>query len=138
MILAGDIGGTKTVLALAARSVDGALTTVKEATFPSHNFVEFDDILDQFLPPGMKLSSACFGIAGPVVNQYCQMTLLSWVLDGAKLKTKLGTVKVKLLNDLEAMAIGILHLPEQDLLELNPCGQPNRKYRHYCHRNRSG
>lgn len=120
MILAGDIGGTKTVLALAARSADGTLTTIKESTYPSADFGEFDHILDLFLPPGTQLSSACFGIAGPVINQYCQMTNLSWAVDGAKLKTKLATEKVQLLNDLEAMAIGMLHLPPSDLLELNP------------------
>ena len=120
MILAGDIGGTKTVLALVTKSADGLTTWIKEQTYPSHDFQEFDDILDNFLPAGTNLSSACFGIAGPVVNQYCQMTNLSWSVDGVKLKTKLGTDKVKLLNDLEAMAIGMLHLPEHDLVELNP------------------
>jgi glucokinase len=120
MILAGDIGGTKTVLALVAKSLEGSLTSIKEETYPSHDFLEFDDILDVFLPPGTQLTSACFGIAGPVVNQHCQMTNLSWSLDGATLKTKLGTDKIKLLNDLEAMAIGMLHLPEHDMVELNP------------------
>ncbi len=120
MILAGDIGGTKTVLTLVTRSTDGVLTIAKEETFPSHGFAEFDDILDQFLPLNTKLASACFGIAGPVVNQHCKMTNLSWALDGVKLKTKLGTDKVKLLNDLEAMAIGMLYLQEDDLIELNP------------------
>ncbi len=120
MILAGDIGGTKTVLALVGRSPDGSLTPIKEETYLSREFLEFSDILDQFLPHGTQLTSACFGIAGPVVNQHCQMTNLSWSLDGAKLKAKLGTDKVRLLNDLEAMAIGMLYLPENDLLELNP------------------
>jgi glucokinase len=120
MILAGDIGGTKTVLALVTRSPDGGFTLVKEASYPSHDFMAFDAILDTFLPPGIQLSSACFGIAGPVVNQQCQMTNLSWSLDAAALKAKLGVDKVRLLNDLEAMAIGMLHLPEHDLVELNP------------------
>lgn len=123
MILAGDIGGTKTVLALLVRSPDGLLSQIKEETYPSDSVLEFDDILDKFMPPDTKLTSACFGIAGPVVNQHCQMTNLSWALDGAMLKTKLGTDKVKLLNDLEAMAIGMLHLPAQDLIELNPNGR---------------
>jgi glucokinase len=120
MILAGDIGGTKTVLALLARSPDGLIISIKEQSYPSDGFLNFDDILDDFLPLGTALSSACFGIAGPVVDQYCQMTNLSWSLDAAKLKIKLGTDRVKLLNDLEAMAIGMLYLPEHDLVELNP------------------
>ena len=120
MILAGDIGGTKTLLALLTREADGSTTTIQEQTFASHEFSQFDDILEKFLPSGVKVSSACFGIAGPVVNQRCQMTNLSWLLDAEKLKHKLGTNQVKLLNDLEAMAIGMLYLPEHELVELNP------------------
>ncbi|WP_411726239.1 glucokinase [Methyloglobulus sp.] len=120
MILAGDIGGTKTVLTLLAKETDGLATCIQEQTFASHDFVEFDEILDRFLPSGINIASACFGIAGPVVNQRCQMTNLSWLLDATKLKNNLGTGQVKLLNDLEAMALGMLHLPEHDLVELNP------------------
>ncbi|ESS73437.1 glucokinase Glk [Methyloglobulus morosus KoM1] len=120
MILAGDIGGTKTVLALIDRLPDGSTAWIKEEAYPSQDYPTFDAILEQFLPRGINLISACFGIAGPVVNQHCQMTNLSWSLDGTTLKTQLGVEKVKLLNDLEAMAIGMLHLPEYDLVELNP------------------
>lgn len=120
MILAGDIGGTKTVLSILTRDANGSLTCIQEQTYPSRQYPEFDDILTAFLPVGMTIKSACFGIAGPVVNQRCQTTNLPWLLDAAALKTKLGTSKVKLLNDLEAMALGMLYLPEHDLVELNP------------------
>lgn len=124
MMLAGDIGGTKTVLAICANEPDGSARCILEKTFPSNEFNEFDDILTTFLPAGINLSSACFGVAGPVVNQRCQTTNLPWLLDAAKLKKRLGTDRVKLLNDLEAMALGMLHLPEKDLLELNPDAVP--------------
>jgi len=120
MILAGDIGGTKTVLAILTGDADGSLTCVQEQTYSSRLFPEFDDILTAFLPAGVNIKSACFGVAGPVVNQRCQTTNLPWLLDAAALKIKLGTAKVKLLNDLEAMALGMLYLPEHDLVELNP------------------
>jgi glucokinase len=120
MILAGDIGGTKTLLALLQKEIDGTLTTVIEQSYSSLAFLEFDHLLDTFLPAGVTINSACFGVAGAVVNQRCQTTNLPWLLDAAQLKIKLGTAQVKLLNDLEAMALGMLHLPEQDLLELNP------------------
>lgn len=120
MILAGDIGGTKTVLAIFDKNSDGSTVCIKERIFSSQEYSAFDDVLDNFIASGDKIDSACFGIAGPVVDQRCQMTNLSWLIDGAKLAGKLGTAKVKLLNDLEAMAIGMLHLPEQDLVELNP------------------
>ncbi len=123
MILAGDIGGTKTVLSILSRDTDGSLTCVQEQTYASRQFAEFDDILTAFLPADVTIRSACFGVAGPVVNERCQTTNLPWLLDGAALKIKLGTAKVKLLNDLEAMALGMLSLPEHDLVELNPNAQ---------------
>jgi glucokinase len=120
VILAGDIGGTKTVLSILTRDSNGSLTCIQEQTYSSRQFPEFDDILNAFLPADASIASACFGIAGPVVNQRCQTTNLPWLLDAAELKKKLGTPKVKLLNDLEAMALGMLYLPEHDLIELNP------------------
>ncbi|MGZ5076809.1 MAG: glucokinase [Methylobacter sp.] len=120
MILAGDIGGTKTVLSILTRDTYGSLSCVQEQTYSSHLFPTFDDILTDFLPADVSIKSACFGVAGPVVNQRCQTTNLPWLLDGEALKIKLGTAKVRLLNDLEAMALGMLYLPEQDLIELNP------------------
>jgi glucokinase len=120
MILAGDIGGTKTVLSIFTRDANGSLACVKEETYSSRLFLEFDDILAAFLPADADIKSACFGVAGPVVDQRCQTTNLPWLLDATELKIKLGTSKVKLLNDLEAMALGMLYLPESDLVELNP------------------
>jgi len=123
MILAGDIGGTKTVLALVDKNQDGGMVCQHEQTFSSLAYPEFTDILQEFLPPETTISAACFGGAGPVVEQRCQTTNLPWLLDGEALKNTLGTEQVKLLNDLEAMALGMLHLPDSDLLELNPNAQ---------------
>jgi glucokinase len=120
MILAGDIGGTKTVLSLLTRDANGSLECLQEQTYPSQQFFTFDAILTDFLPADVIITSACFGVAGPVVNQRCQTTNLPWLLDAEALKIKLNTVKVRLLNDLEAMALGMLYLPEHDLIELNP------------------
>jgi len=120
VILAGDIGGTKTVLSILTRDTNGSLTCLQEQIYASQQFPQFDDILTAFLPAEVKIKSACFGVAGPVVNQRCQTTNLPWLLDAIELKNKLGTSKVKLLNDLEAMALGMLYLPEHDLVELNP------------------
>lgn len=120
MILAGDIGGTKTVLSILTRDTNGSLEYIQEQTYSSQEFKKFDDILTAFLPAGVKIKSACFGVAGPVVNQRCQTTNLPWLLDAEELKKKLDIPTVKLLNDLEAMALGMLNLPEHDLVELNP------------------
>jgi glucokinase len=120
VILAGDIGGTKTVLSILSKDSNGSLMCLQEQTYSSQQFPEFEDILTAFLPADVNIKSACFGVAGPVVNQRCQTTNLPWLLDAEELKIKLNTSKVKLLNDLEAMALGMLYLPEHDLLELNP------------------
>lgn len=124
MILAGDIGGTKTVLTLIEKQQDGTLVTVDEQTFASGNFQTFDEILALFLGDRKSIGTACFGVAGPVIKQRCQTTNLPWILDAAQLKIALGTNKVKLLNDLEAMAIGMLHLQPEDFVELNPNAEP--------------
>ena len=123
MILAGDIGGTKTVLALLTRETDGTWISHREQSFVSRDFLNFYDILAAFLPAGLPVDFACFGVAGPVVNQRCHTTNLPWVLDAAELRQTLAIPRVRLLNDLEAMAAGMLYLPEKDLLELNPNAQ---------------
>lgn len=120
MILAGDIGGTKTVLALYEQQPDGGLQCLREQTFPSQEFTEFEQLLALFCPSDTALNAACFGIAGPVVDQRCQTTNLPWLIDAERLKQQLGIGRVRLLNDLEAMALGMLALPSQDFVELNP------------------
>ncbi|WAR44849.1 glucokinase [Methylomonas rapida] len=124
MILAGDIGGTKTVLSLLEKGADGLMNCALERTFASAEYDSFDEILDLFLPGDIQIDSACFGVAGPVVEQRCFATNLSWILDGQELKSKLGTERVRLLNDLEAMAVGMLHLDPDDFIELNPAAEP--------------
>ncbi|CCE22396.1 glucokinase [Methylotuvimicrobium alcaliphilum] len=120
MILAGDIGGTKTTLALLSKNEHGLITLQQEQTFSSVEFPEFDEVLDKFLPAGVKVDSACFGVAGPVIEQRCEPTNLPWQLDAKALKKTLRTDRVRLLNDLEAMALGMLCLDEKDWVELNP------------------
>ena len=82
MILAGDIGGTKTVLALF--EPDGEdLRPVREATFPSRDHATFEEILDTFLDDaaGAKPEAACFGVAGAVIDGRVQTTNLPWTLE---------------------------------------------------------
>lgn len=119
MILAGDIGGTKTILAL-YQNQQGKLNCMKEQSFASTEFSQFNDVLTEFLDDNLQITSACFGIAGPIIKQCCQTTNLPWSINAQELMATLGTDKVKLLNDLEAMALGMLHNAEEDFLELNP------------------
>jgi glucokinase len=125
MILAGDIGGTKTLLAL----FDHDLHPQREEVYPSQQFSAFDSVLASFLASGPKVTigAACLGVAGPVVEGESQTTNLPWVLDERKLADRLGTERVKLLNDLEAIAFGILHARPEEFLTLGRDGLPAPK-----------
>jgi glucokinase len=120
MILAGDIGGTKTVVALFDEA-DGTLRPVRDTTFHSREHASLEEILDRFVQAGPSgtLRAACFGVAGPVFEGRSHTTNLPWQLDEQTLAAVLGMPRVKLLNDLEAMAYGMLHLRAEDFCELN-------------------
>lgn len=117
MILAGDIGGTKTLLAI----FDGQNCVIKKR-FDSSNYTGFDKLLEDFLVliPNAKIDTACIGVAGPIVNGDCETTNLPWKLTCNEISKRLKTSNVKLLNDLEAAAWGVLSLPESDFVLLNP------------------
>jgi len=121
MILAGDIGGTKTLLGLYHQQ-DSRWQCVEKKQFVSGDFETFEALLDTFLTDE-KISSVCIGVAGPVVNGECHTTNLPWVLKTTELVKQTATDAVVLLNDLEATAWGVLNLPEKDFVELNPQGK---------------
>jgi len=127
MILAGDIGGTKTVLALFQPNGD-TLQPVREATFPSREHATFEEILGTFLEgsPGSRPEAACFGVAGAVMDGRVQTTNLPWTLEEEVLAGSIGARKATLLNDLEAAAYGTLHLSLEEKHVLNP-GTSRRK-----------
>lgn len=121
MILAGDIGGTKTVLALC----DARLAIVREAVYLCADYPSLEAILDRFLSPADRgaLTAACFGVAGPVVAGTAKITNLPWTIDAAALAARLG-VPVALLNDLQATALGALVLPAAAFAVLQPAAEP--------------
>ena len=127
MILAGDIGGTKTVLALFEPTPSG-LVPVRESSFPSRESSTFEAILDAFLAAGPQTSirSACFGVAGPIIEGRCKTTNLPWILVDVDLAKHLKAENVALLNDLEAAGYGMLHLKPDELHVLNPGIEPPR------------
>jgi glucokinase len=105
LILAGDIGGTKTTLALC----DDHGKVVREATEKSGDWASLEQIVDKFAPG--PVSAACFGVAGPVVDGVAKITNLPWTIATSSLEKQLGA-KVSLLNDLQATALGMLVLPD--------------------------
>ena len=119
MILAGDIGGTKTVLAICDPGAGFAIA--REAVFRGADYPSLDAILDAFLHPADRaaIAAACFGVAGPVVDGAAKIINLPWTIDAAALAGALG-VPVALLNDLQATALGALVLPTTAFAVLQP------------------
>jgi len=118
MILAGDVGGTKTNIAFFEGAT--ALQVVVEQTFPSHEHAGLADIVRQFVGHHqLRVQQAAFGIAGPVRNDRCEATNLPWIVDAATLATELGIPRVWVINDLEATANGIAALAPTDFVTLN-------------------
>ncbi len=126
MILAGDIGGTKTALAL-FEPVASGVRQVREAVFHSADYRSLDDILREFLRSERgALSAACFGVAGPIIAGRAQITNLPWILDEKLLATETKAPHAKLLNDLEATAYGVLFLTDDGRSALNPAARAGR------------
>ncbi len=125
MILAGDIGGTKTNLALYEYR-DGNLNLQEQKQFVSQDYRSFSDVIEEFilLCGVKKIEAVCLGIAGPVINGVCRTTNLPWVIDTKDLQKKCNTLKVKLLNDLEATAYGMLYLDDEEFVNVNKDAQP--------------
>ncbi|MGB3670798.1 MAG: glucokinase [Phormidesmis sp.] len=137
-LLAGDIGGTKTVLRLAqvddetmqtSNSHELKIETLYEHRYPSQDYPEFVPMVKAFLTaaavavPSVKPDSACFAIAGPIVDNTCQLTNLSWFLRSEFLSGALGIKNVQLINDFEAVGYGVLGLQSEDVYELQ-AGDP--------------
>ena len=120
MLLAGDIGGTKTLLALYTHD-GGSRTPVVQAEFPSADYPGLDAIARAFLnDTGKTADYACFDVAGPVIGGRAHLTNLPWHLDEAALARELGLQGVTLLNDLHAVAYAVPQLEPADLVTLNP------------------
>ena len=131
MLLAGDIGGTKTTLALFASAAgphgpppgfDRAAAIIE--TFASRDFASFDALLGDFLARHRpQLVAGCIGIAGPVRANRCTATNLPWIVDGAALARRLGLAELALVNDLEAIGYALDLLAPHEICELQP-GEP--------------
>jgi glucokinase len=158
MILAGDIGGTKTNLALYDWTTE-RVEPVREDSFHSADYKTLEEIIEEFLsaplpkppaedelgnepveapaeetteapelpPEPIKLTAACFGVAGPVIDNRCRTTNLPWVIDGATLAERFAIPQVRLLNDLEATAHGLLLLNPDEIVVLNAGTPPKKK-----------
>lgn len=118
-ILAGDIGGTKTNLALFEASADD-IRPFEQQTFPSSDYAGLEAVIAQFLQRReVQIGAACFGIAGPVIDGVCRTPNLPWKVSEKAIKEELGLGAVRLINDLEATGYGIPALKADELITLN-------------------
>jgi glucokinase len=118
MILSGDIGGTKAELALFERN-HGSLHEVRAERLPTEGHGSLEDLLAQFLKSGTDtISSAAFGIAGPVFDNRVRGTNLPWIVDAERVARAIGVPRVALINDLEATSLGLEALEARDLVTL--------------------
>ncbi len=123
MLLAGDIGGTKTNLAVFSPEA-GPHAPLAEATFPSGRYPSLETLVREFLSQAdLQVERASFGVAGPVVAGRATITNLDWVMDETQLQEALDLSSVRLLNDLDAIAHAVPFLDPADLHTLN-AGQP--------------
>jgi glucokinase len=124
LLLAGDIGGTKTQLGLFYFQ-DNHPVLLKEGTFVSANYAGLAPLVTEFLKgQNMAVQGACFGVAGPVREGRADLTHLPWVVDERQLASALSIDRVVVINDLMTIAEAIPWLAPQDLFTLN-VGTPN-------------
>ena len=119
LVLAGDIGGTKTHLALFSVHGD-KLRAESQRNFPSKRYSGLIPVVQEFLAAGdHAIDAACFGIAGPVVDGKVKTPNLPWMINATELRRTVKLDCVDLLNDLEAAAYGIFTLENDEFFTLN-------------------
>lgn len=113
-VIAGDIGGTKTLL----QFIDNDGVTI-EQRYESGAFTTFDDMLRDFTGRSPhRADSACFAVAGPVLGRTASVTNLHWQMDAGKLEQAFDIAHVALINDFEAVALGVPLLADNDVVPL--------------------
>ena len=125
MILAGDVGGTKVHLAL-YRFESGHLQHVTDERFPAHEYAGLEAVVRAFFAKHdhPEVTSACFGVPGPVRNGRLKLTNLPWLLDARELSRSLRIDHIFLINDLEANGYGIPELTSDQVYTLST-GDPS-------------
>jgi len=128
MLLAGDIGGTKTLLGLF--NPDPARPDrITTRSFSTPDYADLASMIDEFAGDSTvdqaSIDRACFGVAGPVIGDTAQLTNGAWKVDGRNIAARFGWARVDLLNDLQAMAYGVTVLGESEVRVLQ-AGDPAR------------
>ena len=123
MYLGGDLGGTKTLLALAEKESAGTLRIVRQQRFASADYPAFEQMLEEFLADRPSIAAACFGVAGPTDGQNAKLTYLPWSLAASELERRFAIPRVTLANDFAAAAHGLPLVEPARIVTLH-AGQP--------------
>ncbi|MEX2271981.1 MAG: glucokinase [Vicinamibacterales bacterium] len=124
MLLAGDVGGTKTLLGLFERGMAGDRPRpVLVREFGTLDFDSFEEIVDEFLgvrdgAAASPVDAMCVGVAGPVNGLVARLTNVPWIVNLALVAPQVGRARLKLLNDLEAMAHAVPFLEPDEIAVL--------------------
>lgn len=125
LVLAGDIGGTKTLLQLVQVGDDGTFHAVYERRFDSPVHEDFNALVQEFLyaaefipAAAQPISAACFGVAGPIHGHHAKITNLPWRIDAGAVGAEFGIPGVHLINDFAAVGFGIEALRADDIATL--------------------
>jgi glucokinase len=123
LILAGDVGGTKTHLGLFRRS-GTILEPVRERLYATAEFPSLESACADFLRDATRVDAACFGVAGAVIDGRAHASNVAWQLSSASLSRALNGIPVTLINDLAATAHGVIHLKESEVAILHRAENP--------------
>jgi glucokinase len=121
-VLAADVGGTKTAVAVARLSPQ-SFSLVRSRVYPSAGFRSLEAILEEFLAGEKPPAAAAFGVAGPVVEGTAKVTKLPWTIDERSVAAAFGIRRVRVINDFVAAALGISYLKPRQLLTI-AAGRP--------------
>jgi glucokinase len=118
VILAGDVGGTKTHLGL-FRIDGGAPAMTRERRYPTADFSSLEAVCADFIRLGDEaIASACFGVPGPIIGGEARATNVPWTMRESSLSRALNGTRVRLINDMGAAAYGIIHLADSEVCVL--------------------
>jgi glucokinase len=120
LLLAGDVGGTKTVLAVLSQE-SGTTANLAEAVFENRSYGGFEEVVTDFLTRfRLRVNRASFSVAGPVIDGAAVLSNLAWELNSTRLCDVFGWTSVELINDLQATAYALPHLSPEDLYVVQP------------------
>jgi glucokinase len=125
IILAGDIGATKTHLAL-YRAGDGGLTRLHHHIYRTQDFPTLEAVLSDFLKDQERVGVACLGVPGPVMGGFAHPTNIAWEIREQSLSIVMHGASTRLVNDLAATAYGMPHLGSSDVVELHKGEDPHQ------------